>query len=200
VVAVSADPSPPAYLTKRSGKTNLESITSDEAQWAAFVQVNGLEDRNPGAGLRLLQSLGLSATDSTALWSHIQASIADANTYSQEVSVALCAEKATIQTSRDLYAQALQDMDAKVASRQAVLIAKMSDVISPHSKENFYTWATQQLRPHLTLVSTDHAMRIAMENVDPAVELELFCSALAPNQTQRAQGQGAELQTPTKHQ
>jgi hypothetical protein len=176
VIAVSADPSPPAYLTTRSGKTNLESITSDEAQWAAFVQVNGLEDRTPGAGLRLLQSLGLSAADSTALRSHVQASIADANTYSQEVSLALCADKATLQTSRDLYAQALQDMDAKVLSRQTVLIAQMSDVISPHSKEIFYTWATQQLRLHLTIVSTDHAMRVAMDSVDPAVELELFCS------------------------
>jgi len=67
-------------------------------------------------------------------------------------------------------------MDAKVLSRQTVLIAQMSDVISPHSKEIFYTWATQQLRLHLTIVSTDHAMRVAMDSVDPAVELELFCS------------------------
>jgi hypothetical protein len=185
VVAVSADPTPPTYLTKRSGRTNLESITPEEALWAAFMQVHGLEDKTPGAGLKLLQHLGLSPADSTALWSHIRASITEANTYSQEVSSALCAERARIQTSRDLYAQALQDMDAKEASRQAALIAKLSDVISPDGKDIFYTWATQQLRSHMTIVSTDHVMRIAMENIDPAVELEMFCSALAQNQTRR---------------
>jgi hypothetical protein len=197
ITTVSADPPPPAYLTTRSGQTDPESITADEALWAAFVGISGLEDRTPGAGLKLLQHLGLSPAESETIQGHIKTSIAEANTYSQEVSLALCAERAGIQTSRDLYAQALQDMDAKEASRQAALIAKLSDVISPDGKDIFYTWATQQLRSHMTIVSTDHVMRIAMENIDPAVEIERFCSALrepkAPTRVQKEVRNGVTI-------
>jgi hypothetical protein len=178
MTTVSADPSMPAYLTKRSGKTNPESISSDEALWAAYVNISLQEADTPGLGAKHLQILGLSAADSLALSRHIEASMADIDTYSREVSEGFCADRGTIQGSQALYVQALQDMDSKEAARRATHIAKMSDIISTDGKDKFYTWTTTRILPNLTLVSADHAMRVAMLNVDPAVEIERFCSAL----------------------
>jgi hypothetical protein len=195
---VPADPSMPAYLIKRSGKTHPESVSSDEASWAAFVNISLMESSTPGLGAKLLQNIGLSAADSLALSKHIEASIIDADSYSQELSERFCADRGTIQGSQVLYVRALQDMDSGTTIRQASLIAKVSDIISPAGREIFKTWVTTRVLPHLTLVSTDHAMRVAIENVDPTVEIERFCSALrSPRAPTRVQSHPAGTGTLT---
>lgn len=167
----------PAYLTTRSGKTDPESISSDEALWAAFAQISAMETGTPGLGARILQNHGLSVPDSLALAQHIEASMNDTAAYMQELAENFCAARETTQASQALYVQALQDMDSKTAIRQAALIAKISEIISPAGKEACYAWAAG-LKRSLTLVSADHAVRVAMLNVDPAVEIERFCAAL----------------------
>jgi hypothetical protein len=178
MTTASADPLLPAYLTKRSGQANPESITSDEALWAAFQNISILEAKAPGLGANHLERIGLSALDSLALAKHIEASIAAADTYSRELAESLCANREAIQSSQALYVEALKDMDSKMEALHATLIAKVSDIISAEGKEKFYAWTRTEILPGLTLISTDHAMRVAMLNVDPAAEIERLYAAL----------------------
>ncbi len=180
VNSVSADPPPPAYLSQRSGKINPESISLDEALWAAFVTVSGWEASTAGQGAKFLQSVGLSPADASALSNHIEAAISDVNGYTRELMDNLCANKATIQTSQALYVQALQDIDSKTALRQAALTGKVNEIISPGGKDRFYNWVSTQVRSNLTLVSVDHAKRVAFDNVDSAIELERLCTSPGP--------------------
>lgn len=198
MTTVAAGPSLPAYLTERNGKTNPQSISSDEALWAAFRSVSLREATSPGLGAKFLQGVGLSAADALALANHIEASIADAKAYSRQLSESFCAQRATIQSSSASYVQALQEMDSKSAQRQAALISKLGEIVSPAGKATFYEWTTTQILPNLTLLSADHAMRVAILNVDPAVEIERFCSGInAPAAPTRVQSESTAAGTLT---
>lgn len=179
-VAIAQSAPLPQYLTQRDGKTDPQSISSDEALWAVFEVISTVEDGTPGSGVKVLQAGGLSQPDALALFEHIRTSVDDVKAYANEVRRLRCADTTPLTSSSAVLARSLQAIDSSMEGRRAARVAEIDHILSPAGKVALISWVNAQIRPHLTIVSVDHVKRLSTAAADLGAEIALLCTKSAP--------------------
>lgn len=166
----------PPYVTVRDGSIDRNSIPADEAMWALFAMVSGMEGKEATSGRTLLiDDVGLTANGAAVLLRYMLDAFEDIRTGAMQVREQTCAQRNRLIT-RDALIERLVLTDKEMDRRREAHVSNMQEILAPDERAKIAAWVDENVRTTMRITSFDYAIYLDHEQVGPEEFLDRLCS------------------------